>query len=136
MQALIGAYADEFNTVGGTPGAVADRFARARMAAEAAGRDQASLVTSLMTWMFVGRTETEYLERLRRAHALDPTAGPFDAYRADIEDDCIVGTPQQAIDRLNAYAAVGVERVFLNHELYDDADMVSLIATDVLPEVR
>ena len=49
MQALIGAYADEFNTVGGTPGAVADRFARARMAAEAAGRDQASLVTSLMT---------------------------------------------------------------------------------------
>lgn len=136
MQALIGAYADEFNTVGGTPGAVADRFARARMAAEAAGRDQASLVTSLMTWMFVGRTETEYLERLRRAHALDPTAGPFDAYRADIENDCIVGTPQQAIDRLNAYADVGVERVFLNHELYDDADMVSLIATDVLPEVR
>jgi F420-dependent oxidoreductase-like protein len=136
MQALIGGYADEFNTVGGTPEAVAERFARARSAVEAAGRDQASLVTSLMTWMFVGRTETEYLERLRRAHALDPSAGPFDAYRADIEDDCVVGTPQQAIDRLNAYAAAGVQRVFLNHELYDDADMVSLIATEVLAEVQ
>jgi len=136
MQQLIGDYADEFNTVGGTPAKVDERFARARAAISAAGRDQASLVTSLMTWAFVGRTEAEYLERLRRAHALDPTAGPFDAYRSDIEEDCIVGTPQQAIDRLNAYAAVGVQRVFLNHELYDDADMVTLIATDVLPEVQ
>jgi len=136
MQALIGGYADEFNTVGGTTAQVAERFTRARAAVAAAGREQGSLVTSFMTWMFVGRTEAEYLDRLRRAHALDPTAGPFEAYRADIEADCVVGTPKQAIDRLNAYAAVGVQRVFLNHELYDDADMVELVATDVLPEVH
>jgi alkanesulfonate monooxygenase SsuD/methylene tetrahydromethanopterin reductase-like flavin-dependent oxidoreductase (luciferase family) len=102
----------------------------------AARREQASLVTSLMTWMFVGRTEAAYLERLRRAHALDPTAGPFDAYRADIEADCIVGTPAQAIEQLNAYAAIGVQRVFLNHELYDDLEMLELVATDILPELR
>jgi F420-dependent oxidoreductase-like protein len=135
MQALIGRYADEFNTVGGTPTEVADRFLRARAAVEAAGRDPASLVTSLMTWFFVGRTEATYLDALRRAHALDPSAGAFDAYRADIEHDCIVGTPRQAIDRLRAYAEAGVQRIFLNHELYDDADMVTLLTTDVLPEV-
>ena len=135
MQALIGGYADEFNTVGGTPATVAERFARARAAVATAGRGQASLATSLMTWMFVGRTDNEYLDKLRRAHALDPTAGPFDAYRADIEADCIVGTPRQAIDRLREYAAAGVQRLFLNHELYDDADMVQLVAEDVLPEV-
>jgi len=135
MQALVGAYADEFNTVGGTPEQVSARFARARDGVAAAGRVADTLVTSLMTWMFVGRTEAEYLDRLRRAHALDPAAGPFDAYRADIETDCIVGTPRAAIDRLNAYAGAGVQRVFLNHELYDDADMVELVATDVLPEV-
>ena len=135
MQALIGGYADEFNTVGGTPATVAERFARARAAVATAGRGQTSLVTSLMTWMFVGRTDNEYLDKLRRAHALDPTAGPFDAYRADIEADCIVGTPRQAIDRLREYAAAGVQRLFLNHELYDDADMVQLVAEDVLPEV-
>jgi F420-dependent oxidoreductase-like protein len=136
MQALVGAYADEFNTVGGTPDKVVERFARARDAVAAAGREQTSLVTSLMTWMFVGRTEQEYLEKLRRAHSLDPNAGAFDAYRADIEEDCIVGTPERAIARLNEYAAVGVQRVFLNHELYDDAEMVELITTDVLPHVR
>jgi alkanesulfonate monooxygenase SsuD/methylene tetrahydromethanopterin reductase-like flavin-dependent oxidoreductase (luciferase family) len=136
MQALIGAFADEFNTVGGTPAKVGERLAKARQAVAASGREQASLVTSLMTWMFVGRTEAAYLERLRRAHALDPKAGPFDAYRADIEADCIVGTPGQAIELLNAYAAVGVQRVFLNHELYDDMEMLELVATDILPEVR
>jgi F420-dependent oxidoreductase-like protein len=135
MQALIGRYADEFNTVGGTPEEVRGRFARARSAVEAAGRDPSALVTSLMTWFFVGRTEEEYLDALRRAHGLDPSAGPFEAYRADIEHDCIVGTPEQAIERLRAYAEVGVQRIFLNHELYDDAAMVELVASDVLPAV-
>ena len=135
MQALVGRYADEFNTVGGTPDDVAARFARARAGVEAAGRDPGALVTSLMTWFFVAPTEDAYVEKLRRAHALDPNAGPFDAYRADIEHDCIVGTPDRAIERLRAYADVGVQRIFLNHELYDDLEMVDLVAADVLPAV-
>jgi alkanesulfonate monooxygenase SsuD/methylene tetrahydromethanopterin reductase-like flavin-dependent oxidoreductase (luciferase family) len=135
MQALIGGYADEFNTVGGTPSDVATRFARARAGVTAASRDPDALVTSLMTWFFVAPTEEAYVEKLRRAHTLDPTAGPFDAYRADIEHDCIVGTPDRAIERLRAYAAVGVQRIFLNHELYDDLEMLDVMTTDVLPEV-
>ena len=136
MRRLIGRYADEFNTVGGTPEEVAGRFARARAGAEAEGRDPVTLVTSWMTWFFVAPTEEAYVERLRRAHALDPDAGPFDDYRADVERDCIVGTPQRAVARLREYAEAGVQRIFLNHELYDDLGMLELIATDVLPEVR
>src|SRR5262249_23631660 len=85
MQALAGRYADEFNTVGGTAAEVGARFARARAGVKSAGRDPKALVTSLMTWFFVAPTEDAYLEKLRRAHSLDPSAGPFDAYRADIE---------------------------------------------------
>jgi F420-dependent oxidoreductase-like protein len=135
MQALIGRYADEFNTVGGTPEEVRTRFERARGAVAQAGRDPDALVTSLMTWLFVGRTEDEYLASLQRAHGIDDDAGPFDTYRADIEHDCIVGTPDQAIERLRAYADAGVQRIFLNHTLYDDLDMVDLVATEVLPAV-
>ena len=135
MQALVGRYADEFNTVGGTPDEIVSRFARARAGVEAAGRDPGSLVTSLMTWFFVAPTEDAYVEKLRRAHSLDPSAGAFDAYRADIEHDCIVGTPERAIARLREYADVGVQRIFLNHELYDDLDMIDLVANDVLPAI-
>lgn len=135
MQRLIGRYADEFNTVGGTPEQVRARFARARSGCEAEGRDPDSLVTSSMTWMFIAPTEDAYVACLERAHALDPTAGPFDAYRRDIERDCIVGTPAQAVARLKEYADAGVQRIFLNHELYDDADMVELVAGEVLPEL-
>jgi len=135
MQRLIGRWADEFNTVGGNPEEVRERFARARAGVVAEGRDPGSLTTSLMTWMFVGATETEYLAKLERARSLDPTAGPFDAYLAEIEKDCIVGTPERAAARLAEYAEAGVQRVFLNHELYDDDEMLELVAAEVLPKV-
>jgi F420-dependent oxidoreductase-like protein len=136
MQRLIGRYADEFNTVGGTPQQVADRFARARAGMEAEGRDPAALVTSFMTWFFVGRTEDEYLEKIRRARSLDPNGPSFDEYRAEAEVDFIVGSTGRAAARLREYADAGVQRIFLNHELYDDLEMLELVASEVVPEVR
>jgi F420-dependent oxidoreductase-like protein len=136
MQRLIGSWADEFNTVGGSPDEVRERFARARDGVAAAGREPDSLVTSMMTWCFVAPTEDEYLAKLERARSLDPTAGPFDAYRADIEADCIVGTPERAAETLSKYAAAGVQRIMLNHELYDDLEMLELLATQVFPKVE
>ncbi len=135
MQRLIGRFADEFNTVGGTPDDVRERFGRARDGVDAAGRDPESLVTSLMTWFFAAPTDDEYLRKLDRARSLDPTAGPFEDYRRDIEKDCIVGTPERAAARLAEYRDAGVQRIFLNHELYDDDEMLELLATDVLPRV-
>ena len=89
-----------------------------------------------MTWFFIGRTEDEYLEKLRRAHALDPDAAPFDDYRDEAEEDFIVGSTERAIARLRGYAEAGVQRIFLNHELYDDLEMLELVATEVLPAVN
>ena len=136
MQRLIGAWADEFNTVGGSPDEVRERFGRARDGVAAAGRDPDTLVTSMMTWCFVAPTEDEYVAKLERARSLDPTAGPFDEYRADIEADCIVGTPERAAETLSKYAAAGVQRIMLNHELYDDIEMLELLATQVFPKVE
>jgi F420-dependent oxidoreductase-like protein len=135
MQRLIGAWADEFNTVGGSPDEVRERFGRARDGVAAAGREPDTLVTSLMTWCFVAPTEDEYLAKLERARSLDPSAGSFVAYRTDIEADCIVGTPERAVETLSKYAAAGVERIMLNHELYDDLEMLELLATQVFPKV-
>jgi alkanesulfonate monooxygenase SsuD/methylene tetrahydromethanopterin reductase-like flavin-dependent oxidoreductase (luciferase family) len=135
MQHLVARYGDEFNTVGGTPDEVRDRFGRIRDGLDAEGRDQTEVTTSFMTWYFVGETEHGWRSRVERARANDPSAGSPDEYLADLQRDCILGTPQQAIERLAEYAAVGVQRVFLNHELFDDLEMLELLATQVLPEV-
>jgi F420-dependent oxidoreductase-like protein len=135
MQRLIGTYADEFNTVGGTPEEVRARFERARGALEPTGRAQDTLTTSLMTWCFVGRTEEEWRDRVEQAHRHDPKAGAFDAYLADLEVDCILGTPERAVARLRAYADAGVERIMLNHELFDDVDMLEVLAEHICPWV-
>jgi F420-dependent oxidoreductase-like protein len=134
MQRLIGRFADEFNTVGGTPEEVRGRFERARAGVDAAARDQDSLTTSFMTWFFIGSTDDEYLAKLDVARRRDPSAGSLEAYRADIERDCIVGTPERALQRLDEYAAAGVQRIFLNHELFGDLDMLELVAKQVIPE--
>ena len=87
-------WADEFNTVGGTPDEVARAHrARARRL-DAAGRDQSSLTTSLMTWCFVGRTEERRSRRIERARATrDAAPARSTTYLATLESDCIVGTP-------------------------------------------
>jgi len=132
---LTARWADEFNTFGGTPGEVRGRFERVREAVDAAGRDQATVTTSLMTWVYVGKDERSVRERVERGRQLDPGAGSFDEFLTDVERDCIVGTPDRAAERLSEYAAAGVQRVFLNHSLYDDLETLELLARDVFPNV-
>jgi F420-dependent oxidoreductase-like protein len=132
---LVARWADEFNTHGGTPKEVGDRYARVREAVDAAGREQDTVTTSLMTWVCVGADETSFRERVERARRLDPDAGSFDDFLADIENDCIVGTPDRAAERLSEYAAAGVQRILLNHLLFDDVDTLELLAHDVFPNV-
>lgn len=133
---LVARWADEFNTTGGTPDEVRERFERVRSKVDAEGRDQSSLTTSLMTWVYVGADEDELGARVELGRRHDPRAGPFDDYLADISRDCIVGTPERAAERLSEYAAAGVQRIMLNHELFDDLEMVDLLAEDVLPRVE
>jgi F420-dependent oxidoreductase-like protein len=135
MQRLIATFADEFNTVGGSPQQVRGRIDRARAAVDAAERSQDSLTTSLMTWCFVGRTEDEWRGRVETAHGLDPEAGPFDDYVRELEADCILGTPDRAVARLREYAEAGVQRVMLNHSLFDDLDMLEVLAAEVIPRL-
>ena len=135
MQRLVATYADEFNTVGGTPKEVRERIDRARGAVDREGRTQDSLTTSFMTWCFVGRTEDEWRARVELARRKDADAGPFDEHLAELEVDCIVGTPDRAAARLREYADAGVQRVMLNHELFDDLDMLDVLAAEVVPRV-
>jgi F420-dependent oxidoreductase-like protein len=133
---LVARWADEFNRVGGTPEQMRASVERVTDAVDRAGRDRASVRMSLMTWVFVGRTDEEWRSRADRARRMDPTAGPLEDYLEDISRDCIVGTVDQAIDRMNEYAAAGVQRFVLNHELFDDLEQIELLAQEIIPKVE
>jgi alkanesulfonate monooxygenase SsuD/methylene tetrahydromethanopterin reductase-like flavin-dependent oxidoreductase (luciferase family) len=47
----------------------------------------------------------------------------------------IQGTVDEVVDRINAYAEAGVERVMLRHLLVDDLEMIELLGREVLPRV-
>jgi F420-dependent oxidoreductase-like protein len=132
---LVARWGDEFNRVGGTPTEIGTSFERVREAVSAADRDPISITTSFMTWFMIGRTDDEWRDRVERARRLDRDAGPFDAYLEDLRVDCIVGTVEQAIDTMNAYAEAGVERFVLNDPLFDDLDHIELLANEVMPKV-
>ncbi|MEO8477489.1 MAG: TIGR03560 family F420-dependent LLM class oxidoreductase [Actinomycetota bacterium] len=133
LAALVSRWADEFNTVSGPPSSVRERFLRVRDRLDADGRDQSSLTTSLMTWCYVGATEAEALARIERARARAMRAGKFEDELAALRDECIVGSPAQAVERLHEYEEAGVQRVMLNHELFDDLEMLEVLGAEVLP---
>lgn len=132
---LVARWGDEFNRVGGSPEQVREAFERVIDAGDRAGRGRGDITTSLMTWVFVGRSDQEWRRRLETARRMDPSAGPFDEYLADVSKDCFVGTIENVVDRMNAYVEAGVERFVLNHEVFEDLDHIELLATEVLPKV-
>lgn len=132
---LVARWADGFNRVGGAPDELRASIERVNDAVDRAGRDVASVTMSFMTWVFVGRTDAEWRDRADRARRMDPTAGSLEEYLDDLSRDCIVGTVDQAIERMNEYAAAGVQRFVLNHELFDDLDQIELLAEEILPNV-
>lgn len=135
MARLVARWADGFNRVGGTPEQVGGSIERVREAVSAAGRDPASVEASFMTWVMVGSTEAEWRSRVEAVRRMDRSAGPFDDYLADVSKDCFVGTVEQAVDLMGAYVDTGVEHFVLNTELFDDLDMLELIAAEVVPRV-
>jgi F420-dependent oxidoreductase-like protein len=136
LAALVSRWADEFNTVGVSPDEARVRFDRVRSRLDADGRDQASLTTSLMTWCYVGETEQDAFDRIHRARERAMRAGRFEDELDELRSTCIVGSAEQAAERLRQYGDAGVERIMLNHELFDDLEMLDVLAERAFPLVN
>jgi F420-dependent oxidoreductase-like protein len=136
IAALISRWADEFDTVGVGPDEAGERVGRVRAQLDADGRDQATLTTSVMTWCYVGATEDEAMQRIHTARGRAMRAGKFEDELDELRSTCVVGSARQAAERISEYAAAGVDRIILNHELFDDLDMLEVLATQVFPNVE
>ena len=124
-------FADEYNTVMATPAECSERREKLSRACEREGREPIAL--SLMTACAIGRDGDEARERIRRrleraGQSIDP-----DEYKASRESAAILGTLEEAAERLRAYEAAGVERVMLQHLDHTDLEMVELIGRELAP---
>ena len=126
---LAATYADELNAVFLSAEQCREQRAALRQACEDIGRDPASVRYSLMTRCIVGATAEEFRERAVAAHAQSSTDAPLDDWIAQLPPDWVTGTPDQARATLERLAAAGVEQIMLQHLVYDDLDMLDVIAT-------
>jgi F420-dependent oxidoreductase-like protein len=124
--ALTAQYADEFNLPFVDEAETEAQFARVRAACETRDRDPAELVYSNALVVCVGADEDEVARRAR-AIGREPD---------DLRENGLAGTPDEVLDKIGRYAAIGSERIYLQVLDLADLDHLRLMAADVLPHAR
>ena len=125
--ALAARWADEYNTLSATPAECAQVRRRVAEAWEAEGRDPATLRFSMMTGAVVAESRAELLERARAVMEVTRETGEPDAFLRERADTWVVGTVDEARQRLDELEAAGVDRVMLQHLATHDPAMVAVL---------
>lgn len=120
-------YADEYNVVFATPERAEFAFSGLRQACAEFGRDPDTMVRSALCGVLIGAEEAEYVERQRRQ---DEVLGA-DAIGVEPpeqrQERWLLGTPEQAQERVEELAKAGVQRIVLHNYLPADLDMIDLL---------
>jgi F420-dependent oxidoreductase-like protein len=122
---LAATYADEFNLPFSSLADTEAQFGRVRAACEAQGRDPATLGLSAAQVVCCGRDEAE-VERRAAAIGRQP---------AELRANGAAGTPDEVVERLAAFGALGAGTVYLQVLDLDDLDHLALLSDAVLPHL-
>ena len=124
---LAATFADEFNRQSATPDRLREAYARVRAACATAGRDPDAIVYSAMVGVLVAETDGELRDRSRQQAALLGAAEDAEGWLAARRDRWIIGTPDEAHERIGSLAEAGAQRIMLQDFLPRDMEMVALI---------
>jgi F420-dependent oxidoreductase-like protein len=123
--ALAAKHGSEYNSfLFGSPEDLAERRRLLDGACADAGRDPATLGMTLMGLCAIGETEAEVAERTDKALGRMANMAANEEAQAAFRASPAIGTVDALIDRLRAYEAVGVTRVYL--QLIDRSDLASI----------
>jgi F420-dependent oxidoreductase-like protein len=128
--ALAARFADEYNTIFASPETCAERRAAVRSACEAAGRDPDTMTFSLMTGFAIGADRAEVERHAAEVAERTGSSGDAAALRAQ---HAIVGTIDEAVEQLRELESVGVERIFLQHLVHRDLEVLDLLGRELIP---
>ncbi len=128
LAALVARYGDEFNLNSASPDDAPAAYGRVRAACGAEGRDPDEIVYSAMTGVLVAESESELRDRVNDLlQALGQGDAEGDAWLAERRTRWIMGTPDEAHERIRALERQGTERVMLQDFLPRDLDHVRLL---------
>ncbi|ONH26116.1 LLM class F420-dependent oxidoreductase [Pseudofrankia asymbiotica] len=122
---LAARYADEYNAAFQPVAEAARLFDQTRKACEEIGRDPGSLKRSVALTTCCGRDEAEVTRRVEAVGRQVP----------ELREGGLAGTPAELIEKIDAYARIGADRVYLQILDMDDLDHIALLAAEVLPHV-
>jgi F420-dependent oxidoreductase-like protein len=131
--ALAARRADEYNTFSASPAEVGERCEAFRRAWEKAGRDPAEFRFSAMATVLVGAEQSDLRDRARRL--AEQRGQDADSLLDALRGSGVVGTIDEAAERLHELEQAGAQRVMLQHHLHDDLDAVELIGRELIPRV-
>ncbi len=124
LSRLAATYGDEMNISSADPRKVGEAFARVDDACREIGRDPRGLTHSAMTGVLVAHSEEQLRERVRELLAVIGGSGDPDEWLAERRGRWIIGTPDEARQRVEDFAAAGVERLMLQDFLPRNLAMV------------
>lgn len=121
------------------PDTYAERAAAARRACEEAGRDPATLRLSVGLYTIVGEDEADLAKRFETLRTWMPGA-MGDESIGEFAADTLTGTPERVLERVRAFAALGVEEIVVSPAqlpfAVPDPSMLELVAEAVVAPGR
>jgi F420-dependent oxidoreductase-like protein len=90
---------------------------------------------SVMTGFLIGETREDALDRARTLFSRRPRDTTFEEWLPRVESVGLVGSVEEATERLRAYERAGCDRVMLQHLLHTDLEPVRLLGRELAPAV-
>ncbi len=122
---LAATYADEFNLPFSSLADTEAQFARVRAACEDRGRDPATLRLSAAQTVCCGADAAE----------VDRRAANIGRQADELRANGLAGTPDEVVARLQEFAGLGAQSIYLQVLDLDDLDHIALLSEEVLPRV-
>jgi F420-dependent oxidoreductase-like protein len=127
LASLVARYADEFNLNSASAQKATEAYDRVRAACREAGRDPDQIVYSAMTGVLVAETAAELRDRIRDLLAAIGLGDDAEGWLAARRGRWVIGTPDEAWERVREMERAGVQRTMLQDFVPRDLDHVRLL---------
>lgn len=128
LAALVAKYGDEFNLNSASPDEAPEAYRRVRQACRDEGRDPDEIVYSAMTGVLVAESAEDLRARVADLLAAIGRAGDdADEWLDQRRGRWVMGTPDEAHERVRQLAAAGTQRIMLQDFVPRDLDHVRLM---------